>query len=143
MLARVEVGRRITHLESSLRESNQQNRRMSVTDPLTGAKNRRYLMKYLPRAIDEAVRSRQPIAVVSFDVDHFKRINDNFGHDFGDRVLQQLVSRSSSVVRRGIDWISRAGGEEFVMVLPRTDLKGASVVADRLRSAIVTEPIST
>jgi two-component system, cell cycle response regulator len=143
ILARVEVGRRITHLESSLRASNRESRRMSVTDPLTGAKNRRYLMKYLPRVIEHAVRDGSPIAVVSFDVDHFKRINDDFGHDTGDQVLQQLVSRSSSVVRRGIDWISRAGGEEFVMVLPRTDMNGANIVASRLRSAIVGEPIYT
>jgi two-component system, cell cycle response regulator len=143
ILARVEVGRRITHLESSLRASNRENRRMSVTDSLTGAKNRRYLMKYLPRAIEAAVRGSHSIAVVSFDVDHFKRINDDFGHDIGDKVLQELVRRSSSVLRQGMDWIARAGGEEFVFVLPHTNLNGAIAFADRLRSLIVEPPILT
>jgi diguanylate cyclase (GGDEF)-like protein len=143
ILARVEVGRRITHLESSLRASNRENRRMSVTDPLTGAKNRRYLMKYLLRAIEHAVRDSHAIAVVSFDVDHFKRINDDFGHDTGDQVLQELVRRTVSIIRRGVDWIARAGGEEFVLVLPKTNLQGAIAVADRLRSVITAEPICT
>ena len=143
ILARVEVGRRITHLESSLRASNRENRRNSVTDPLTGAKNRRYLMKYLPRAIEHAVQGSDSIAVVGFDVDHFKRVNDDFGHDIGDEVLQELVRRASSVVRQGIDWIARAGGEEFVVVLPHTNLKDATVFADRLRSVIIAQPMGT
>jgi two-component system, cell cycle response regulator len=143
ILARVETGRRITHLESSLRTSNRENRRMSVTDPLTGAKNRRYLMKYLPRAIEHAVRCNYSIALVSFDVDHFKRINDDFGHDTGDQVLQELVRRSSTVIRLEMDWIARTGGEEFVIMLPRTDLTGAVALADRLRSAITAQPVYT
>ena len=143
ILARVEVGRRITHLESSLRSMNRESWRMSVTDPLTGAMNRRYLMKYLPRAMEHAVRESHSIAVMSFDVDHFKRVNDDFGHDIGDQVLQELVKRSCLIIRRGIDWIARAGGEEFILVLPHTGLKGAIVVADRLRSVIAGEPIRT
>jgi len=143
ILARVEVGRRITHLESSLRASNRENRRNSVTDPLTGAMNRRYLMKYLPRAIEQAARDNDSIAVVSFDVDHFKRVNDDFGHDTGDRVLQQLVRLASSIIRQGTDWIARAGGEEFVIVLPHMNLKDASIFGGRLRSVIIAQPIGT
>jgi len=143
ILARVEVGRRITHLESSLRASNRENRRNSVTDPLTGARNRRYLMKYLPRAMDAAARGSYSIAVVSFDVDHFKRVNDEFGHDTGDQVLQELVRRCSSVIRQGTDWIARAGGEEFVVVLPHINLKEAIDFAGRLRSVITAQSIGT
>lgn len=143
ILARLEVGRRITRLESSLRSSNRENRRMSVTDPLTGARNRRYLMKYLPREIDRSARYNHPIAVVSYDVDHFKRINDDFGHDTGDQVLRALVKRSATVLRRGIDWIARSGGEEFVFVLPETNLNGASSFATRLQAVLAAQPIST
>jgi two-component system, cell cycle response regulator len=143
ILARLEVGRRITHLESSRRASNRENRRVSVTDPLTGAHNRRYLMKYLPREIERAIRYQHPIAVVSYDVDHFRRVNDSYGHDIGDEVLQALVSRSITVIRRGTDWIARSGGEEFVFVLPETDLKGASAFAERLQAVLAAQPILT
>lgn len=143
ILARLDVGRRITQLESSLRTSNRENRRMSVTDPLTGARNRRYLMKYLPREMERAVRYKHPIAVVSYDVDHFKQINDNYGYDIGDEVLHALVGRSATVSRRGIDWIARSGGEEFVFVLPETDLEGASRFAERLHAVLVAPPILT
>jgi two-component system, cell cycle response regulator len=143
ILTRLEVGRRMMHLQSSLPVRNDENRCMSVTDPLTGARNRRYLMKYLPREIERAVRDKHPIAVVSYDVDHFKQINDSYGHDVGDEVLQGLVSRSVTVIRRGTDWIARSGGEEFVFVLPDTDLKGASCFAERLQAILITQPIVT
>jgi two-component system, cell cycle response regulator len=143
ILARLEVAKRITHLEHSLRASNRENRRMSVTDALTGALNRRYLMKYLPRELDRAVRYKHPIAVVSFDVDHFKRINDDFGHGTGDEVLHEIVRRSQVVIRDGIDWIARSGGEEFVVVLPETNLKQALHFSERLRSSIAGRQIIT
>jgi two-component system cell cycle response regulator len=143
ILARLEVGRRITPLESSLRESNRENRRMSVTDPLTGAHNRRYLMKYLPKEIARAVRYKRPIALVSYGVDRLQRINDNHGHDVGDEVLRALVGRSATVMRRDIDWIARSGGAEFVFVLPETNLEGASRFAGRLRIALAGRPIAT
>jgi two-component system cell cycle response regulator len=130
-------------LESSLRSSNRENRRMSVTDPLTGARNQRYLMKYLPREIARSVRYNHPIAVVGYHVDHFERINDSFGHDTGDEVLRTLVRRFATVMRRGIDWIARSGGEEFVFVLPETNLHGASCFAARLQAVLAAQPIST
>jgi diguanylate cyclase (GGDEF)-like protein len=143
ILARLEVGRRITHLEQALRSSNRENRRMSITDPLTGARNRRCLMKYLPRELERSRRYQHPLAILSCDIDHFKRINDGFGHDVGDQILQAFVVRSNGCIRGGVDWIARSGGEEFVLVLPETNLSGGSCVAERLRKVLSGQPIAT
>jgi two-component system, cell cycle response regulator len=142
-LARVEVGRRITHLEHSLRASGEENHRLSLTDPLTGARNRRFLMKYLPRELERARRYGRPLAILSCDIDAFKRINDTFGHEAGDQVLQAFVSRAAACLRESIDWIARAGGEEFVIVLPETPLNGASRVAEKLRLAMAGQAVPT
>jgi diguanylate cyclase (GGDEF)-like protein len=143
ILARLQVGRRITHLEYSLRKSNLENRRMSVTDPLTGARNRRFLMKYLPCELERSRRYKHPLTVLSCDIDHFKRINDGFGHEAGDEVLQAFVARAGLCIRQAVDWIARAGGEEFVFVLPETPLTGGCRVAERLRNALAVQPIAT
>jgi len=143
ILARLEVGRRITQLESSLRASNQENGRLSVTDPLTGARNRRYLMRNLPRELERARRYDHPLAILSCDLDRFKRVNDRFGHEAGDETLQAFVIRSTSCLRDATDWIVRSGGEEFVLVLPETTLEGASCVAKKVRKVLAAEPIAT
>jgi two-component system cell cycle response regulator len=143
LLARVDVGRRITRLEYSLRASNRENRRLSVTDPLTGARNRRYLTKYLPREFERCRRYDHSIAVLSCDIDGFKQINDTYGHEAGDEVLQAFVNRAMSCLRESTDWIARVGGEEFMVVLPETTLNGASNVAAKLRHVLSSQPIST
>ncbi len=130
-------------LEHSLRFSSEENRRLAVTDPLTGARNRRFLMKYLPRELERARRYDRPLAILSCDIDGFKRINDQYGHDAGDQVLQAFVARSLACMRESIDWIARAGGEEFVIVLPETRLRGASRVAEKLRHALASQAIPT
>jgi two-component system, cell cycle response regulator len=143
ILARLEVGRRITQVEHSLRASNQENGRLSVTDPLTGAHNRRYLMRNLPRELERARRYEHPLAILSCDLDRFKRVNDRFGHEAGDETLQAFVIRSASCIREATDWIVRSGGEEFVLVLPETTLDGASCVAKKVREVLAAEPIAT
>jgi two-component system cell cycle response regulator len=143
ILARLGVGRRITHLERSLRTSNLENQRISVTDALTGARNRRFLMKYLPRELARSKRYSHPLSIISCDLDNFKRINDGFGHTSGDEILQSFVTRAENCFRSGIDWIARSGGEEFVIVLPETNLKAAGRAAERLRETIAAHPIST
>jgi len=142
ILARAEVGRRITRLEQSLRVSNRENRRLSVTDPLTGVRNRRYLMKYLPREIERSRRHQHPLALLSCDIDNFKRVNDEFGHDAGDDVLREFAVRVKSRLR-ATDWLARTGGEEFMIVLPETNLGGAICVAEKVRCAFPAEPIAT
>jgi two-component system, cell cycle response regulator len=143
LLARLEAGRRITHLERALRKSNEVNRRLSLTDALTGARNQRFLMKYLPRELERARRYTRPLTILSCDIDEFKRVNDTFGHDAGDEVLRAFVSRSMSCLRGSIDWIARTGGEEFVVVLPETPLHGGVTVADKLRQAFAAPTIPT
>jgi two-component system, cell cycle response regulator len=143
ILARAEVGRRITRLEQSLRVSNRENRRLSVTDPLTGAHNRRYLMKYLPREIERSRRHQHPVAILSCDIDNFKRVNDEFGHAVGDEVLREFAARVKHCIRAATDWVARTGGEEFMIVLPETNLHGAACAAEKVRLALATRPIAT
>jgi diguanylate cyclase (GGDEF)-like protein len=142
ILARLETARRIVTLEQALRSANRENRRLAITDALTGVRNRRYMMKYLPREFDRCRRYGHAIAALVCDLDHFKRVNDSFGHDAGDDVLREFCSRAQSCLRTS-DWMARTGGEEFVVVLPETDLEGASAVAERIRAAIALEPMQT
>jgi diguanylate cyclase (GGDEF)-like protein len=143
MLARLEVGRRITHIEHSLRASNRENWRLSVTDPLTGTNNLRFLMKYLPRELVRSRRYGHPLAVLSCDIDDFKQINDRFGHEAGNELLQAFVARTEGCLRTSSDWLARVGGDEFMIVLPETPVQGANRVAHKLRQAYVQSPVMT
>jgi two-component system cell cycle response regulator len=143
LLARMEVARRITHIEHSLRVSNRENWRLSVTDPLTGTNNLRYLMKYLPRELVRSRRYGHPLAVLSCDIDGFKLINDRFGHEAGDALLQGFVARTEGCLRASSDWLARVGGDEFMVVLPETRVLGANRVAHKLRQAYVASPVMT
>jgi two-component system cell cycle response regulator len=138
----LETARRIVTLEQALRSANRENRRLAVTDALTGARNRRYMMKYLPREFDRCRRYGHPIAALVCDLDLFKQINDTYGHDAGDDVLREFCTRAQACLRSS-DWMARTGGEEFVVVLPETDLPGAAIVAERIRAAIATEAMQT
>jgi two-component system chemotaxis response regulator CheY len=143
ILARMEVARRITHVETSLRASNRENRRLAVTDPLTGCYNLRYLMKYLPRELARSRRYAHPLAVLSCDIDDFKQVNDRFGHEAGNELLRAFVARSESCLRKETDWLARVGGDEFMIVLPETSVHGASRVAHKLRHTYSQYPVST
>ena len=143
ILARVEIGRRITHVEQSLRTSNRENRRLAITDPLTGAHNLRYLMRNLPKELARSRRYQHPLAILSCDIDGFKQINDRFGHPAGDLVLRAFVARSTSCLRKTSDWLARIGGDEFVIVLPETTQSGATSVAQKLRRQLSASPVTT
>jgi diguanylate cyclase (GGDEF)-like protein len=143
LIARLNAGRRILDLERSLREANQRNQILSITDALTGAFNRRYLMEQLPREIDRCRRYAYPLSVIMCDIDHFKRINDERGHAAGDDVLRQIVGRVQKSIRSTSDWLARYGGEEFVLVLPETDLKAGLLVAEKVRALVGATPFAT
>jgi two-component system cell cycle response regulator len=107
----------------------------AVTDPLTGLYNRRYLDAHLATAVERATVSQKPVCVLIFDIDHFKGVNDTYGHDAGDDVLRDFCERLRRGVR-GIDLVARYGGEEFVLVMPETDASFAASVAERLRHEV-------
>jgi two-component system, cell cycle response regulator len=114
-----------------------------MTDPLPRAPNRCFLLKHLPRELDRSRHNNHPLAIISCEIDHFRRINDSFGHDAGDEVMQAFVTRSRTCIRQALDWIARSGGEEFVFVLPETNLNGASRIAYSLRKVLSAQPMST
>jgi len=143
LIARLNAGRRILNLEHSLRVANQRNRILSITDALTGAYNRRYLMEQLPRELERCRRYAYPLSVLMCDIDRFKQINDARGHAAGDDVLQQFAARAQKSIRTNSDWVARYGGEEFLIVLPETDHEGAMAVAEKIRSLIATSPFTT
>jgi diguanylate cyclase (GGDEF)-like protein len=143
LIARLNAGRRILNLEHSLRVANQRNRILSITDALTGSYNRRYLMEQLPRELERCRRYGYPLSVIMSDVDHFKDINDARGHAAGDEVLQQFAARVQKSIRINSDWVSRYGGEEFLIVLPETGHEGAMNVAEKIRLLIASTPFTT
>jgi diguanylate cyclase (GGDEF)-like protein len=115
---------------------------VSRHDGLTGACSRRYLNEVGAREIALALRHGRPLAVAMLDIDHFKNVNDTYGHDIGDRVLQALV-RSCVNNLRTVDHIGRIGGEEFLCVLPETGAADARLCAERLRGAIESLRVDT
>jgi diguanylate cyclase (GGDEF)-like protein len=112
----------------------------AITDELTGVFNKRYLTDRLEREIQFAERSGHPVSLVLFDLDHFKTLNDTYGHLAGDAALRFIGQTMRNVVRT-VDVCARYGGEEFAIIMPSTDRDSAGLVAERLRSAISSKPL--
>jgi diguanylate cyclase (GGDEF)-like protein len=111
-----------------------------MNDPLTQLLNRRGLENALHITLAQAVRGQIPTAAIMVDVDHFREINTNFGNDVGDQVIRQ-VARYLQRLCRASDVVARTGGDEFLMILPQTDVDGARLLAERLRSEIAERPL--
>lgn len=129
-----EIQQRTRELESALAEAEELKRRyqhLSIIDELTGIHNRRFFFPEAHAALARAVRHHQPYSILMVDLDHFKQINDQHGHDMGDKVLQVTAALLKGQTREG-DIVARFGGEEFVMALPNTDRDGAKLLADRI-----------
>ncbi|HRO32280.1 MAG TPA: PleD family two-component system response regulator [Brevundimonas sp.] len=139
MAARVRTQVRRKRYADFLKEKLDYSLEMAVTDALTGLHNRRYMAGQLQALVGRAVQGGEPVALLVLDIDHFKAVNDGFGHDAGDEVLQEFAVRLATNVR-AIDLPCRQGGEEFVVVMPGSTLEDAVHVADRIRRDIAGAP---
>jgi diguanylate cyclase (GGDEF)-like protein len=126
------VRERTSQLEGALDEI----RALTITDALTGCFNRRYLDERMREEVARSQRSGHPLSVIIADIDHFKRINDTYGHAGGDEVLRGTARILREEMRDRVDWVARLGGEEFVILLPEATLDAARAVAERMRLAL-------
>jgi two-component system, cell cycle response regulator len=138
--ARLTVGCRILALQDGLIRAREELRFQATHDVLTGLWNRRALLDLLYREIERASRSNSPTGLLMLDLDHFKNINDTYGHLAGDMVLREVGRRITQVIR-SYDFVGRYGGEEFLAVLPGCDRAQALHSAERIRAAIAAAPI--
>ncbi len=130
------LGRRTTNRDiTALKEAEKELQRLSTTDPLTGAYNRRMFMDLLTKEQQRTDRYGKPFSLLMFDIDHFKVVNDQHGHDAGDRVLMDIVRLSMETIRQ-TDSLARWGGEEFMVLLPGTDGTMACTMGERLRQGV-------
>jgi two-component system cell cycle response regulator len=142
LLARTRTQLRQKRHYERMRKNYEENFMMALIDPLTGAFNRRYLNAHLPRLLARVVPSEKPISTLMIDIDHFKQINDRYGHATGDGVLREVVNRITNALRPS-DLVVRMGGEEFAVILPEIDLAYAVVVGERVRERIAKTPVLT
>jgi diguanylate cyclase (GGDEF)-like protein len=136
LVARIKSGVRILELEKSLKAAVDEIHLLSITDPLTGIYNRGHINERLPQEIRRALRYGRDLSLLLCDIDHFKRVNDTYGHLAGDAVLKQFANCLTGTIRQQVDWAGRYGGEEFIVVLPETGQAGALILAERLREAV-------
>ena len=140
--ARVRAGKRILELQNELIQARESLRFEALHDHLTGVWNRGAVLSLLQREVQRRQRSGEALGVIMADVDHFKNINDSYGHLVGDAVLAEVARRLTASVR-GYDSVGRYGGEEFLVIVPGCDPKGLVVSAERLRGVIAESPIDS
>lgn len=133
----LDAKRSLAEIKAELADSH----RLLVQDPLTGTENRRAMASILDREMARARRLSEPLSVVMIDLDHFKSINDTYGHEAGDSALVHLTNIAKEMLR-GNDAFIRYGGEEFLLVLPQAGLQSAAFTSDRLRAALGRQPLT-
>ena len=139
LLARARTQIRRRRYQERLRLNYEESLSMALTDSLTGLFNRRYLLAHLRRSLDRILENRKPLCALIFDVDHFKQVNDTYGHAVGDEVLRELATRIANNAR-SFDLVSRIGGEEFAVILPDSNLKTGLFIAERFRRTVENRP---
>ena len=140
--ARVRAGRRILDLQQALLDARDALQFEAAHDPLTLVWNRGAILNFLQREVDRQRRNGLPLAALMADLDHFKAVNDTYGHLVGDEVLQEVTRRLMATVR-SYDMVGRYGGEEFLIVLPGCNPADLTMTAERLRASIADRPIAT
>jgi len=110
--------------------------RITLKDTLTGVYNRRYINERLPVDITNAAVTKQGLSIIMADIDHFKKINDTYGHSMGDMVLREFAQNLSRNLKRQGDWVARYGGEEFLICIPGSSLENAEKIAEKLRASV-------
>ncbi len=137
------TARRIAGLSAALQLALTDNRILSTIDELTRCGSRRFFEHEFPREVERAVRLRRSLSLLMCDIDHFKAVNDSYGHEIGDEVLREFATRLTHGLRLGEDWVARVGGEEFAVVLPEVTTAKALLVAQRLCERINLTPCTT
>ena len=135
VLARTATHLKVQSLLQELAEKNRVLQEMVITDGLTQIYNRRHVMDRLEVEISLALRHQHPLSIIMFDVDHFKNVNDTYGHQVGDQVLTQIAQCVKANIRK-TDLVGRYGGEEFLVLLPHTDNLNSREVAEHLRHEV-------
>lgn len=139
IMARCRSQIRHKRFQDKLRSNYEMSLSLALTDPLTGLYNRRYLEAHLQKTLVSARENRKPVGFLYMDIDYFKKVNDTYGHQVGDEILQGFARRIKDGLR-SFDLVARLGGEEFVAVLPDTTEDVAMVIAERLRKAVADIP---
>ena len=134
-IAAEELGRLLSLEDSRLRLYHQ-----AIRDPLTALYNRKHILDMLGMELDQCGRFGQGLSIMLVDLDHFKAVNDRYGHPVGDQVLSVLAQRMVFGLRK-VDQLGRIGGEEFLAYCPQTDLEGVRAMAERLREQVIMDPI--
>lgn len=135
LIARVNVHLKLKRLQDELSEKNCELEKIARIDALTGVSNRRHLMEVLQTEFERCRRYTRPFALLMFDLDHFKKVNDTYGHQAGDAVLVEVAAALQTALRLN-DTVGRYGGEEFAVVLPETDAEAALLVGERCRTLV-------
>jgi diguanylate cyclase (GGDEF)-like protein len=135
LLARLKVAERILELHEALRTE-------ATRDRLTGLLNRGAILDFLQQTLERRVREGGDVGVILIDLDHFKQVNDQHGHQTGDAVLREAARRMQGALRP-YDRIGRYGGEEFIVISPQADGSNSAVIAERIRSQLCASPLPT
>jgi diguanylate cyclase (GGDEF)-like protein len=141
--ARLQIATRVLSLEYSLKSALEAQRRLAMTDALTGVYNRRYFTRHVARELKRAQRFGGSLSLLLIDIDHFKAVNDRYGHGVGDVVLRRLTELIGTSTQRATDWCARLGGEEFAVVLEGSGAFEARHCAEKIRLAVATAPMQT
>lgn len=139
LLARVRTQIKRKRYADRLWENFHLSMQLATTDAVTGLYNRHYMSSHLETLLDQARRNRKPLSIAMLDIDHFKAVNDTWGHAAGDAILQQFAGRIARNVR-GVDLAARYGGEEFIVIMPDTAIEAASAISERLRETMSETP---